>query len=395
MINFEQIRAYRLRAHHLDQKLPPDALETAAGACGLQNSPPGAWETAAYNRLTDCTLRGLQNALYKQKNVLQAWSYRGVPVVFPTNQSAVFLSPLAAQKGEEPWIYTRGITLALEHLQMTFDELLPLVEEAAHCLEEDIIKSKEALDQRLADSVEEMLALDKQLLWRSPSMYGSPDRQTVGGAVVSFMLRPCAFETLVVFGERQVVSPTFTAFINWIGHAPAVVPEAEKELVRKFLRCYGPTTSQSFMEWLGCSPKQAKRLWHNIAEELMPIEVPNKTAYLLASEEAAWQSADLNENKLLLLGAHDPYLDMQDKTVILENKTLHKQVWRMAANPGVVLKGGRIVGVWKAKQQKDKLTSAITLYEPLTSAEKVQLTNLVEEYADFRLLYLKNLTIEE
>ena len=65
MTSFEQIRAYRLRAHHLDQKLPPDALEKAAGACGLQNSPPGAWETAAYNRLTDCTLRGLQNALYK------------------------------------------------------------------------------------------------------------------------------------------------------------------------------------------------------------------------------------------------------------------------------------------------------------------------------------------
>ena len=51
----EQIRAYRLHAHHLDKKLPLTALETAAGACGLQNSPPGAWETALFNRIENCT----------------------------------------------------------------------------------------------------------------------------------------------------------------------------------------------------------------------------------------------------------------------------------------------------------------------------------------------------
>lgn len=82
MTEFEQIRAYRLRAHHLDQQLPSNGLERAAGACGLQNSPPGAWETAAFNRLADCTLEGLRAALYEEKNLLQAWSYRGVPSGF-------------------------------------------------------------------------------------------------------------------------------------------------------------------------------------------------------------------------------------------------------------------------------------------------------------------------
>ena len=45
-----QARAHRLRAHHLDRKLPPATVEQAAGACGLQNSPPGAWGTALHNR---------------------------------------------------------------------------------------------------------------------------------------------------------------------------------------------------------------------------------------------------------------------------------------------------------------------------------------------------------
>ena len=52
MNEFEQIRAYRLRAHHLDQPLPPEGLEITAGACGLQNSPPGAW--SRYSVLPRC-----------------------------------------------------------------------------------------------------------------------------------------------------------------------------------------------------------------------------------------------------------------------------------------------------------------------------------------------------
>lgn len=88
--------------HHLDKKIPPESILEAAGACGLQNSPPGAWETALFNRLEGCPLQELRESLYARKILLQAWSYRGVPVVFPTEESSVFLSSLIARQGEEP-----------------------------------------------------------------------------------------------------------------------------------------------------------------------------------------------------------------------------------------------------------------------------------------------------
>jgi len=118
-VTASQIRSYRLRVHHLDKKAPMDEMINAAGVCGLQNSPPGAWETALFNRLDGCTTNVLNDALHKEKTLLQAWSYRGVPVVFPTEESDLFLSPLIAQEGEQPWIYTQGITAALDHLQMS------------------------------------------------------------------------------------------------------------------------------------------------------------------------------------------------------------------------------------------------------------------------------------
>ncbi len=118
----EQVRAHRLRAHHLDRRYPASRILEAAGACGLQNSPPGGWETALFQRLEGCSLPLLRDALYRDRALLQAWSIRGVPLVFPAGESGVFLSPLLAREGECPWIYTRGITAALDFVGMSFDE---------------------------------------------------------------------------------------------------------------------------------------------------------------------------------------------------------------------------------------------------------------------------------
>ena len=189
----EQVRAHRLRAHHLDRRYPASRILEAAGACGLQNSPPGGWETARFQRLEGCSLPLLRDALYRDRALLQAWSIRGVPLVFPVKDAGVFLAPLCAQPGEEPWVYTRGITGALDALGLDFYDLLPLAEEACACLEGETVLSKEALDRRLAGLVEPLLPPEVRPAWNSPSMYGQPDRQMVGGAAVSFLLRPCSF----------------------------------------------------------------------------------------------------------------------------------------------------------------------------------------------------------
>lgn len=392
-ISAEKIRSYRLRAHHLDEKIRMDGMLDAAGACGLQNTPPGAWETDLFNRLDRCTLTALGDALYGKKTLLQAWSYRGAPVVFPTEQSDIFLTPLIAREGEYPWIYTRGIAGALDYLQMPFDDLLSRVKEAIKYLDGHTIKSKEALDQTLADIIERDLPEDRQALWRAGSMYGNPEKQTVGGAAVSFLLRPCSFSSLVVFGERHGASPTFTSFKNWTGGASARVPNADKELARKFLHCYGPASADSFMSWLGCSRKQANRIWNTISEETEPVLVEGKPRRMLAEDVESLLSAGCDNEKLLLLGAHDPYLDQKDRTVILENRNLHKTIWKLTANPGAVLKGGRIIGAWKTKTVKDKLDISINLWEPAGASGQRLIKSLAEEYAAFRLLDLKKCAI--
>ena len=389
-LSARQIRAHRLRAHHLDQKYPFGELLTVAGTCGLQNFPPGAWETAAFCRLKNCTLPQLHQALYQKKELLQAWSIRGVPLIFPTADSSVFLSALIAQEGEEPWIYTKGIGLALDHLGMSFAELLPLVESAAEYLEDHTIKSKEELDRVLAQLVAEQLPAQKQSLWNAPSMYGAPDRQTVGGAAVSFLLRPCSFKGLVVFGEREGISPTFTSPLRWLGHKLVPSAQGTAELARRFLHAYGPVTPRTFAEWLGSTPAQAKRLWQQIEEELEPVTAAGKKAFILQADRESFRCAD-TEEALLLLGPHDPYLDIRDRAILLEDTAAQRQVWRTVGNPGVILKGGKIIGIWKTRTQREKLSVTTTLWEPLSSPEQRELERQMEGYASFRGLALQGI----
>ena len=384
----EQVRAHRLRAHHLDRRYPASRILEAAGACGLQNSPPGGWETALFQRLEGCSLPLLRDALYRDRALLQAWSIRGVPLVFPAGESGVFLSPLLAREGECPWIYTRGITAALDFVGMSFDEAHARVREAARCLDGTTVRSKEALDQLLADRVGAQLPPEQRALWDSPSMYGRPDRQTVGGAAVSFLLRPCSFASLVVFGRREENSPTFTSFRRWLGREPSPCPQGEAELVRRFLHCYGPAAPADLQAWLGSSPQQAKRLWSAAAEEMEPVRVLGRTRWALIRDRDSLTAPPEQPGRLILLGPHDPYLDLRDRALVLEDPARQRQVWRTVSNPGAVLKDGRVAGIWTGKAVQGRLEFSLSLWEPLSPGARRALEREEGAYAAFRGLEL-------
>ncbi len=206
----------------------------------------------------------------------------------------------------------------------------------------------------------------------------------VGGAVVSFLLRPCSFEGLVVFGRREEGSPTFTSLRSWTGREAAGSPEGEKELVRRFLHCYGPTTSAALTSWLGCSPRQGRRLWNLAAEEVEAVQVGGKTSWMLAADMPELLYGPEQTGRLLLLGPHDPYLELRDRQTILEDTALHRQVWRTVSNPGVVLLDGRVAGIWQTRAQGGHMAVTVTLWELLSAAQQKCLKQKAEEYAAFR-----------
>lgn len=394
-VTADQVRWYRLAVHHLDRRYPSDSLMDAAGVCGVQNSPPGAWETALFVRIRDVTAAQLRRELETDKTLLQAWSVRGVPMVFPTAESPVFLEALAALPGEEPWIYTQGAALALDYLGMAWPDALTLVRQAAARLETCTIQSKEELDRFLAGAVAELLPAGLRERWNAPSMYGHPDRQTVGGAVVSFALRPCSFLGQVVFGVRNGTHPTFTAPVHWLGHPLPSDPQAGARLMRKFLHAYGPATPQELAAWLGSSPRQAKRLWQTVQQGLLPVNKAGKRAWLLQQDLPSLLVARPPLDPWRLVGAYDPYLDARDRALLLEDKTLQRQVWRTVANPHVILQEGKVAGIWKTRTIRGQLDVTLEPFVPISGEVRQELVRQLEAYAAFRSLQLRNIQWKE
>lgn len=391
VISNAQVRGFRLQNHHLAQSQPISALSTIVGACGLQNTPPYAWLTASHNRLPAITRTQLTQALESNKLLLQAWSYRGAPVIFPTEQASIFLTALIPEADEQPWIYTRGLLPTLPELGLTFEQALHYVINACHQLQQQTIVSKARLDQLLAALITPELPATIKAKWLSASPYSN--QQTLGAAVVSFLLRPCAHLGLIVFGQRRGNTPTFTTPENWLKQSLIVNNTAQQQLVRKFVHCYGPTTRHALQRWLGCGAQQAKRLWQAIAPELQRVTTAGQTRYILATDYEQLTNSEPTE-RLLLLGAHDPYLDLADRETILAPPTLQRQVWRYSGNPGVITCGGRIIGIWRSQRSGNKLTLNLKSWSTLSAANKSQLEELANADATFNQQQLVKLVFE-
>ena len=382
----------------------------------MQNTPPGAWENALYHRIPSCSLVQMEQLLYGDpkslensgspkasetgRMLLQAWSLRGAPFVFPVSESGTFLSALIPQT-DEPWIYTRGITLALDYLGMEMEPLLELLKQVMIRLDNAVITGKNSLDQTLAEWMLPLLPKEKQALWNQPSMYGEPDRQTVGGAVVSFLLRPCAFCGLVVFGRRLPEGPSFTSFRNWLGTSlpleEAARKKAQKALVRKYLHCYGPAVPAMFADWLGCSKEQARRLWAAVSEEMEEVRVSGKKAWILADDHDSLFSKPDFSRPLLLLNGYDPYLDQRDRAMLQPDKTLQRKIWRTVSNPGAVIFQGKTVGIWTSRKKGNGLDVEVILWkdeegkQPEEATLFRELSGMVEEWSAFRGLSVRGI----
>lgn len=389
-VSAEQVRYFRLRAHHLDRAYPAEDALALDGACGMQNSPPGAWEGALASRAPSLGAGGTSRLLSRGGGLVQAWSLRGAPYVFPEAEAGAFLSALVPEAGE-PWVYTDGIGLALDTLGLGFDELLDVQRSAMEHLDGLVVEGKPEFDRLVAAWMEPSIPADKLEVWRAPSMYGRPDVQTVGGAVASFLLRPCSFEGLVVFGERRGLLPTFTSYHSWTGRALEPPPDAAAQLVRKFLRCYGPATPAMLASWLGCSGAQARRMWAQVADEVAPVAVGGKRAFVLACDLERLMRPEPLERETLLLGPHDPYLDQRDRAALLADKAKQRRVWTTVSNPGAIVHRGAVVGLWKARKRNEKLSIEAELWE--VGPTEGALRALAEEHAAFRGLELAGIMV--
>jgi hypothetical protein len=365
----DQVLAFRLHGHHLVDRRPLDDLVEVAAACGIRNTPPGSAALALHARVDRLTPAAVDRALAEERPLVEVLGMRSSPYVVPTRDAAVFT--LGALPADE------------ESLRGSMLNLAPQLDQAG-------ISALEALNQAVEVAHSE---LDGRMLARG-ELSGAMTRRlpdALGPWCAGCRARHVHETLFRLVGVRGVFVISragkdilYVRTDQWLGATlEGDRNQARAELLRRYLRCYGPSTANDFAAWVGIAAGEARRSWDQMADQLVEVDLEGRHAWLHADNIGSFQSPP-DPTSVRLLPPYDAYLDQRDRATLLQDKSLHRRVWRILGNPGVVLEEGQVVGLWRAKKKGPRLALSIETFAGLSGQTRAEIETEAQLLAPFR-----------
>jgi len=160
----------------------------------------------------------------------------------------------------------------------------------------------------------------------------------------------------------RYAAPTGTVAIRWEGAraptiwavpAPEIDPaDARRELARRHLHIFGPTTAESFARWAGISRRAAAAAYASLEGSLLPVRTPLGGEWLLADDEPVVLAAETAPAPARLLPSGDAYflLDGAERSLLVPQADRRQQLWTSRVWPGALLVDGEVRGTWRRSQ---------------------------------------------
>jgi hypothetical protein len=160
----------------------------------------------------------------------------------------------------------------------------------------------------------------------------------------------------------KYAAPTGTVAIRWAGARAAViwtVPAAEidpadatRELARRYLHVFGPTTAEGFARWAGISRRAGSQAFASLDDELLPARTPLGDEWLLADDEPAVRADEMAAAPARLLPSGDAYFLLQGaaRELLVPKPDRRERLWTSRVWPGALLVDGEIRGIWRRAQ---------------------------------------------
>jgi hypothetical protein len=289
----DQVLRYRARVSHLDERLPPGSFARAAWG-GLQDTAPRSGVLSLHARVT-----GTNADSWEDPSIVQVW-FRGADYLIPREDVGVFT--LGAQPRD------RELVRRLEKLADRIEKVT----------QGEILRVGE---------VAKRLGLPRQ-----------PDIRPValtGRAVI----RWDASNIWLIPTERPRID----------------VEDARRELARRFVHWFGPTTVSAMARWTGVPPRDARETWAGIERELTPVELDGDGRYMLTDDIDVVRTAEPVAG-VRLLPYDDPFGKL-DRTLLVREEIHRNRVFPPVGQsvghiPGPILVDGEIVGTWQRQQRK-------------------------------------------
>lgn len=357
-LTWARVRAWRVARQRLDRRVPKRRLlDVVRDVCGLHAQVQSSAELQAWARVEGVTAEDVRDALWERRTLVRSWAMRGTLHVLTADDLPVYVGAL---RTHDRW--WKGAWLRM--IGFSEPELRSILEAIHRSLGARPI-TRERLTEKVA------------------ALVGPRGRERMGSGWGE-MLKPAAFAGSLVSGPPRGQNVTFVRPDRWLKAWAVPEPdEAWREVVRRYLRTYGPATRDEFARWWGMQPATAGRILKASADELEEIEVEGEAAWALAGEAAAMRKARLR-SPARLLPAFDVYVAGSRPKASLVDRRFEARVFRQAGwiTP-VVLVDGMVAGVWGLERRGAEFEVAVEPFGTLSAARRREVAEEADRLGDF------------
>jgi uncharacterized protein YcaQ len=181
----------------------------------------------------------------------------------------------------------------------------------------------------------------------------------------------------------------FARVDRWLpssGEVPPEEREALTELVRRYLRSYGPATVSDFSYWSGLRVRDAQPAFEAIADSMEEVSIMGQRRKCLILKEDINQlcsSQDLPPHARLLPQFDALIMGHKDKSRFMRSDDKKSIFLPRAYVAATILLDGRVEGIWKIKKKKKHWALELSPFRDLSTEEDEALGKEIEELRRF------------
>ncbi|RCK71313.1 winged helix DNA-binding domain-containing protein [Desertihabitans brevis] len=270
-------RARLARRHGVDPAARlPDPVAATEAMTVLHATEPATVHLSVHARVQDVTVDDIEHALYTERSLVKQLAMRRTLFVFPRD-----LLPAA-------W-GSASARVAVQHRS----RLVKDVEQGGIAVDGAawLVAAERAVLARLADGSAHGA---KELREALPELAGRIGGQTdkkydISIAIAPRVLTQLAVEGRIVRGVNgghwRTSRPRWTSMASWLGEVPPPWPAADgyRELVRRWLRTFGPGTEADLVWWLGSTKAAVRTALVEVGAVTVALE-DGRPAFLLPDD---------------------------------------------------------------------------------------------------------------
>jgi uncharacterized protein YcaQ len=309
----------------------------------------------------------LDRLLYRDKSLTKTWFMRGTLHIIPSQDLPVYHNALRRM-----WFEHHGRYINEPGWPSREDRKRKLYPKIKEALAEKPLRRKE-----LSNRVRVLPADESQPYERLFSAWGG-------------ILKETSYLGLTVHGEPCGREACFARLDKWLPHVDlndVSETEARRQLLKKYLRGYGPASAQDFACWSGMLTSEAnKTIEGSKGLKQVQLEGSRIELWMLEEDFRALEKVDVEAQvPSRLLPKYDSYLmGHKNRSRIIRDEVLRK-VYRPVVGEvaAAVLINGRIAATWTSKKTRRILKIIVNPLEKFPDNALATLKPVADELALF------------